>query len=170
MQNLFLIGPMGAGKTTLGRMIANDLGYQFFDSDRVIEERTGVDIPTIFDYEGEQGFRKRESRIIDELSRLKHIVLATGGGAVLRKENRDHLMQRGFVVYLQVSVKTQLKRTSKDQSRPLLQTEDPEEKLRQLAAVRTPLYEATCDLSVDTDHLHMRTLKNDIISACRNVK
>ena len=165
MHSLFLIGPMGAGKTTLGRIIANELGYPFFDSDRVIEERTGVDIPTIFDYEGEQGFRDRESKIINELTQLKKVVLATGGGAVLRKENRDRLAQRGFVIYLKVSVKSQLERTSRDKSRPLLQIEDPEAKLRELADARRPLYEGTCDFSVHTDERHMRTLKSCIIRA-----
>ncbi len=167
MHNLFLIGPMGAGKTTLGRIIAQELGYPFFDSDRVIEERTGVDIPTIFDYEGEQGFRDRESKVIDELTQLKKIVLATGGGAVLHKENRDRLAQRGFVIYLKVSVKSQLERTSKDTSRPLLQIEDPEAKLRELADARRPLYEATCDFSVSTDEQRTRALKNSIIKAYR---
>jgi shikimate kinase len=165
MHSLFLIGPMGAGKTTLGRVIANELGYPFFDSDRVIEERTGVDIPTIFDYEGEQGFRDRESKIINELTQLKKVVLATGGGAVLRKENRDRLAQRGFVIYLKVSVKSQLERTSRDKSRPLLQIEDPEAKLRELADARRPLYEGTCDFSVHTDERHMRALKSSIIRA-----
>jgi len=167
MHNLFLIGPMGAGKTTLGRIIAQELGYPFFDSDRVIEERTGVDIPTIFDYEGEQGFRDRESKVIDELTQLKKVVLATGGGAVLRKENRDRLAQRGFVIYLKVSVKSQLDRTSRDKSRPLLQIEDPEKKLRELADARRPLYEATCDFSVSTDEQRTRALKNSIIKAYR---
>jgi len=167
MHNLFLIGPMGAGKTTLGRIIAQELGYPFFDSDRVIEERTGVDIPTIFDYEGEQGFRDRESKVIDELTQLKKVVLATGGGAVLRKENRDRLAQRGFVIYLKVSVKSQLDRTSRDKSRPLLQIEDPEAKLRELADARRPLYEATCDFSVSTDEQRTRALKNSIIKAYR---
>jgi shikimate kinase len=165
MHNLFLIGPMGAGKTTLGRMIAAELNRPFFDSDRIIEERTGVDIPTIFDYEGEQGFRLRESRIINELTRLNDIVLATGGGVILRTENQQHLAQRGFVVYLKVSVKSQLERTSKDKSRPLLQIKDPETKLSELAVTRTPLYEATSDFSVDTDHHRTRTLKTDIINA-----
>jgi len=165
MLNLFLIGPMGAGKTTLGRIIAHELGYPFFDSDRVIEERTGVDIPTIFDYEGEQGFRDRESKVIDELTQLKKVVLATGGGAVLRKENRDRLAQRGFVIYLKVSVLSQLERTSRDKSRPLLQIEDPEMKLRELADARRPLYEATCDFSVSTDEQRTRGLKNSIIKA-----
>jgi len=167
MHNLFLIGPMGAGKTTLGRIIAHELGYPFFDSDRVIEERTGVDIPTIFDYEGEQGFRDRESKIINELTKLKKVVLATGGGAVLRKENRDRLAQRGFVIYLKVSVKSQLERTSRDKSRPLLQIEDPEAKLRELADARRPLYEATCDFSVHTDEQRTRALKNSIIKVYR---
>jgi shikimate kinase len=169
MNNLFLIGPMGAGKTTLGRIIAQELDYPFYDSDRVIEERTGVDIPTIFDYEGEQGFRRRESRIIDELTQLNNIVLATGGGAVLRKQNRDRLMQRGFVIYLQVSVDKQLERTCRDKSRPLLQIEDPEAKLLKLAAERTPLYTTSSTFSINTDHQSTRALKNSIISAYKKL-
>ncbi len=165
MQRLFLIGPMGAGKTTLGRLIAQDLGYEFIDSDRVIEKRTGVTIPTIFDIEGEEGFRERESRIIDELTRKNQIVLATGGGAILRPENRQWLRERGFVVYLKVSIRQQLERTSRDKSRPLLQTPDPAATLTELAKLRTPLYEETAHFSINTNHSRTRTLKNKIISA-----
>ncbi len=165
MQRLFLIGPMGAGKTTLGRLIAQDLGFEFLDSDRVIEERTGVTIPTIFDIEGEQGFRERESRIIDELTRHDRIVLATGGGAILRPENRRWLHERGFVVYLKVSLRQQLERTARDRSRPLLQTEDPAATLARLAEIRKPLYEETAHFSINTNNSRTRTLKNKIIAA-----
>lgn len=165
MHRLFLIGPMGAGKTTLGRMIAEDLGYAFIDSDRVIEARTGVDIPTIFDFEGESGFREREARTIEDLTLMDNIVLATGGGAVLRAENRRLLRERGFVVYLRVSIASQLVRTARDRNRPLLQTVNPEAKLRALAEARTPLYESIAHLTVDTDHSRTRTLKNRIVLA-----
>jgi len=165
MQRLFLIGPMGAGKTTLGRLIAQDLGYEFVDSDRAIEDRTGVSIPTIFDIEGEAGFRERESRIIDELTQKSQIVLATGGGAILRAENRKWLHERGFVVYLKVSIRQQLERTSRDKSRPLLQTPDPATTLTELAKQRTPLYEETAHFSINTNHSRTRTLKNKIINA-----
>ncbi|HFD86486.1 MAG TPA: shikimate kinase AroK [Gammaproteobacteria bacterium] len=165
MQRLFLIGPMGAGKTTLGKLIARELDYQFIDSDRVIEERTGVSIPTIFDIEGEAGFRERESRIIDELTQLDNTVLATGGGAILRPENRDWLHDRGFVVYLKVSIRQQLERTSRDRSRPLLQTPDPAATLTEMAKLRAPLYETTAHFSINTNHSRTRTLKNKIIAA-----
>ena len=165
MQRLFLIGPMGAGKTTLGRLIAQDLGYDFVDSDRVIEARTGVTIPTIFDIEGEEGFRERESRIIDELTQRDRIVLATGGGAILRPENRRWLHERGFVVYLKVSIRQQLERTMRDRSRPLLQTPDPAATLTRLAEIRKPLYEETAHFSINTNHSRTRTLKNKIVAA-----
>lgn len=165
MQRLFLIGPMGAGKTTLGRLLARQLGYEFYDSDRVIEERTGVDIPTIFDYEGEAGFREREKKIIQELTRLDRIVLATGGGAILSSENRNILRRQGFVVYLKVSIQQQLLRTSRDQSRPLLQTENPEQRLQKLAEERNHLYESIADFTIDTDRYHTHALKNQITKA-----
>jgi len=165
MQKLFLIGPMGAGKTTLGRMLARDLHYEFYDSDRVIEEHTGVDIATIFDYEGETGFREREKNTLEELTGIERIVLATGGGAVLLEENRKALSNRGFVVYLQVSIRQQLLRTCRDQSRPLLQTENPEQRLQQLAKERNPLYESVADFVIDTDRYQMYALKKRIIKA-----
>lgn len=165
MNRLFLIGPMGAGKTTLGRLLARNLDYDFYDSDRVIEERTGVDIPTIFDYEGESGFREREKNILEELSLLDHVVLATGGGAILLAENRALLSRRGFIVYLKVSIRQQLLRTSRDQSRPLLQTENPKQRLQLLAEQRNPLYESIADFTIDTDRHHMYALKKRIIKA-----
>lgn len=167
MPNLFLIGPMGAGKTTLGRLVATELGYEFIDTDRFLEERTGVDIPTIFYFEGEEGFREREARVIDELSQRDNIVLATGGGAILRPENRRILRQRGFVIYLKVSVEQQLLRTSRDRSRPLLNTENPRETLIQLAATRAPLYEETAHFAVETDQSRARGLKQRIVKAYR---
>ncbi len=165
MQRIFLIGPMGSGKTTLGRLIASSLGYDFVDSDREIEEKTGVSIPTIFDYEGEEGFREREIQAIEELSQRDRVVLATGGGAVIRPENRKALHERGFVVYLQVSIHCQLMRTSRDKNRPLLQTGNPKATLQKLARERAPLYEETAHFKIHTDHIRTRTLKSRIIKA-----
>ncbi|CAG0910537.1 unnamed protein product [Cyprideis torosa] len=165
MQRIILIGPMGSGKTTIGKLIAASIGYEFIDSDREIEERTGVSIPTIFDYEGEEGFRDRESHVLDELTQREGIVLATGGGAVLRPQNRTVLSERGFVVYLKVSVRVQLMRTSKDKNRPLLQTENPKKTLTEMAKIRAPLYEETADFSINTDHIRTKALKARIIKA-----
>jgi len=130
MTGIFLIGPMGAGKSSVGRSLASKLGYQFYDSDREIEARCGVDIPTIFDYEGEVGFRDREAAMIDELTALPDIVLATGGGAILREKNRQCLRDRGHVVLLSVELKEQFRRIGLDTKRPLLNTEDPKARLR----------------------------------------
>ncbi len=142
---------MGAGKSSIGRQLARRLGRPFLDSDREIEERTGVDISTIFEYEGEEGFRRREAKVIDELSQQQGIVMATGGGAVLRPENRDRLSARGFVVYLHASIDTQLARTARDNSRPLLQTDDRRSRLQTLMDERDPLYREIADLVIDTD-------------------
>ncbi|MCW8987801.1 MAG: shikimate kinase, partial [Gammaproteobacteria bacterium] len=133
-QNIFLIGLMGAGKTTIGRQLASELSLEFFDSDHEIEKRTGVTITHIFDIEGEAGFRKRETAMLDELTEKKGIVLATGGGAILQAENRQFLMSRGTTIYLYANIDTLLERTSKDRSRPLLQTENPQAKLEELLA------------------------------------
>ena len=147
---IFLIGPMGAGKTTIGRQLAAALHLEFVDSDHEIEARTGVNIPTIFDIEGEEGFRKREAAVIDELTQRDGIILATGGGAVLREENRQHLAGRGLVIYLYATVDRLLDRTRRDKNRPLLQTEDPRAKLTELMAVRDPLYRQVADIIYDT--------------------
>lgn len=165
MQRIFLIGPMGSGKTTIGKLIATAIGYEFVDSDRVIEERTGVSIPTIFDYEGEDGFRERESQVLEELTQRDRIVLATGGGAVLRPENREVLSERGFVVYLKVSVRVQLMRTARDRNRPLLQTGNPKKTLTEMAKIRAPLYEQTARFAINTDHIRTKALKARIIKA-----
>ena len=154
--NLFLTGPMGAGKSTIGRQLAKQLGLPFHDSDHEIEARTGVDIPLIFELEGEAGFRKREVTVIDELTRLPNIVLATGGGAVLDPANREHLKTRGRVIYLHTSVNHQLKRTRKDRNRPLLQTGNPRKKLEELMAVRDPLYREIAGIIIDTDGMRVR--------------
>lgn len=154
---------MGAGKSTIGRLLSQELGLEFHDSDREIETRSGTNIPWIFDVEGEEGFRQREQAVIDELTRLDGIVLATGGGAVLREANRRHLKSRGTVVYLQTSIEQQLERTAKDRNRPLLQTEDPRAVLERLIKQRDPLYRECCDLLIRTDRRHPRGVVNDIV-------
>lgn len=139
-KNLFLIGLMGAGKTTIGRRLSQELEQPFYDSDHVICEKTGVSIPTIFELEGEEGFRTREACVINELTGKKGIILATGGGAVLREENRRCLQERGLVVYLHASPEVLLKRTRCDKNRPLLQVDNPLEKLQELYEARDPVY------------------------------
>lgn len=148
--SIFLVGMMGAGKTSVGRILAKRLKREFFDSDHVIEERTGVKIPVIFDIEGEKGFRAREHAIIEELTRLQDIVLATGGGSVLDPDNRVHLRSRGTVVYLRASVKDLLNRTRHDRNRPLLQGPDPRTRLSELYDARDPLYREVAHITIDT--------------------
>jgi len=160
--SLFLVGPMGAGKTTIGRRLARKLGYEFVDCDRVLEQRTGVDIPLIFELEGEEGFRNRECTLLDELTQKQRVVLATGGGAVLRPENRAHLLCRGFVVYLQTSVEEQLRRTQHDTNRPLLQTPDRRAKLEELRQFRDPLYREVADLAICTDNRRTHRVVQEI--------
>lgn len=162
-QNIYLIGPMGAGKTTIGRHLARELGLEFYDSDHVIEERTGADINWIFDIEGEEGFRKREQQVIEDLTQLNGIVLATGGGVVITPENRSALAARGIVVYLEVSLEQQYRRTQNDKKRPLLQTENLRERLEHLAEERIPLYEDLADYTVKTEGLGMRAIIQQIL-------
>ena len=161
--SLFLTGPMGAGKSTIGRQLSKQLDLPFHDSDHEIEARTGVDIPLIFDLEGEAGFRKRESVVIDELTQLPGIVLATGGGAILDPANREHLGNRGKVIYLHASVNQQLKRTRMDRNRPLLQTEDPRARLEELMAIRDPLYREIATIVIDTDGMRVRDVVKKIL-------
>ena len=161
-RNVVLVGPMGAGKSTIGRHLAGILNYDFYDSDHEIEARTGADIPWIFDVEGEEGFRKREAAMIDELTQLDGIVLATGGGAVTREENRHVLISRGVVVYLKTSVEQQLERTARDRNRPLLQTEEPRKVLTELMHVREPLYEEVADMIVNTGEGGVREVAQKI--------
>ena len=162
-QNIFLIGLMGAGKTTIGRQIASELSLDFYDSDHEIEERTGVTITHIFDIEGESGFRKRETTVLDELTQKKGIVLATGGGAILKSENRQFLMSRGTTIYLYASIETLVERTSKDRNRPLLQIGNPQTKLEELFEVRDPLYRETADVIIDTGKDSVRLSLKEIL-------
>ena len=158
--NIFLVGMMGAGKTSVGRVLANRLQKSFYDSDHVIEERTGVKIPVIFEIEGEAGFRLRESAVIDELTALRDIVLATGGGAVLSGANRDRLKATGTVVYLRASVRDLLNRTRHDKNRPLLQAGDPRARLTELYETRDPLYREVAHLTIDTGNQSLTSLVN----------
>ncbi len=158
---------MGAGKTTVGRYLAELLNRQFIDSDHEIEARTGASIPWIFEKEGELGFRQREKTVISALTLLSNIVLATGGGAVTQPENRQHLHDRGIVVYLYTPVEIQLLRTQRDRNRPLLQVEDPEKKLRELLAFRDPLYREVAHVVVETNQGSARDLAQKILQLIR---
>lgn len=151
LRNIFLIGPMGAGKTTVGKELARTLNRPFLDSDQEIEQRTGAAIPLIFELEGEAGFRARERALLDELTQRDAIVLATGGGAILDVGNREILSARGTVVYIRASLDYLYKRTARDHHRPLLKTPDPKAKLQELMEIRTPLYTEIADLILDTD-------------------
>lgn len=158
---------MGAGKSTIGRRLAEVMSMTFIDSDQVIEERTGVDISTIFDIEGEEGFRKREATVIDELTQRDNIVLATGGGAILKEANQQCLASRGMVIYLRVSVEQQLLRLQHDKSRPLLQPEAPEVRLKELLKIREPLYIDASDIIVETNHLRSSQIVKQIQNKLR---
>ncbi|MBS0570384.1 MAG: shikimate kinase AroK [Proteobacteria bacterium] len=150
--NLFFIGPMGAGKSTLGKRVAETLGLPFFDLDHEIQEQCGADIPLIFDVEGEAGFRRRESAMLAEFAGRDGIVLATGGGAILADENRGLLRGRGFVVFLETTVDEQLQRLARDRKRPLLAAPNRRERLQHLATQRDPLYREIADLTVPAGH------------------
>jgi len=152
LDNIFLIGPMGAGKSTIGRHLAELLNKDFRDSDSEIEKRTGAGIPLIFEIEGETGFRTRESSIIDDLTRLSNMVLATGGGAVLSPDNRKILRERGIVVYLHAPLETLLQRTHRDRHRPLLQTDDRRRTLEDILKAREPVYRQAADVVIETSH------------------
>ncbi len=166
---IVFVGPMGAGKTTIGKILAKELGYDFYDSDKEVERRTGANIPWIFDVEGELGFRNRESQVIEVLADLKSVVLATGGGAMMREVNRDSVKKTGFVVYLNTSVEQQYKRTHKDKNRPLLQGgKDARQVLSELYALRDPIYREVADVVIDTDKKSMKGIVKDIISAIEN--
>jgi len=153
---------MGAGKSTLGRLLSDELDLPFHDSDIEIEERSGADIAWIFDVEGEEGFRKREMKVIDELTQLPSLVMATGGGVVIREENRANLQSRGTVVYLETEVERQFERTRRDRKRPLLREDDPKQKLTQLYQIRDPLYREIADLIVSTNRGNPKSVIREI--------
>lgn len=160
--NIYFIGLMGAGKTTIGKILAKTLGKTFYDTDHVIEQRTGVKISTIFELEGEDGFRKRESAAIEELCELDNIVMATGGGAVLVPDNRQALKQHGYVIYLRANVNDLWVRMRHDKHRPLLQNVDVRAKLEQLYHQRNPLYTETASLIIDTGNQPIANILNQI--------
>lgn len=164
---IVLIGPMGAGKTTIGKLLAQQLSYQFFDSDAVIEQATGAKISWIFEKEGEAGFRERETKVLAELTHQTASVLATGGGAVISPINRDYLA-RGIVIYLQASVEVQYERTCRDRNRPLLQTANPKQRLQTLFDTRHPLYLATADIVVTTGYRSPKKMVEDILLALQD--
>jgi shikimate kinase len=163
LRNIFLIGPMGAGKSAVGRYLARTLHLSFVDSDDEIESRTGVDIPFIFEKEGEEGFRKREAVVIDDLSKMDGVVLATGGGAIVDPGSRSRLGGRGFVVYLFTTVDQQVLRTEKGRERPLLENRDPRETLQDLLDKRDPMYREIADLVVETDGRKVKSVADEII-------
>ena len=163
LPSVFLVGPMGAGKTTIGRLLAKQLGRPFVDSDWYIESQTGADIAWIFAKEGEAGFRERETRAIDELTQQSKIVLATGGGAVMAAENRAFLKERGIVVYLNAPVDVQMARTAKDKSRPLLQQPNPRKILQNLYSARDPLYRQVAHIIMPTGHTYPRHMVNQLL-------
>jgi len=161
-ENIYLIGPMGAGKSSIGKQLASITKKQFLDSDTEIEKRTGARIELIFEIEGESGFRKREVQVIGEATTLNNIVLATGGGAVLMEENRKNLKQHGTVIYLKASPELLMKRTEKDWNRPLLQTGDRMQIIRELLEFRGPLYEETADFIINTEENSIKQIVKQI--------
>lgn len=163
-RNIYLVGPMGAGKSTIGRVLAAELHLSFRDSDRVIEERTGADIPWIFDMEGEEGFRDRESAVLAELSQTQNAVIATGGGIILRSKNCEVMKSSGYVCYLTASIEQLVERTSRDKKRPLLQVENPRQKIIELLALRDPLYRAAADFIINTDRRSPKLVAQEISS------
>lgn len=164
--NIFLIGPMGAGKTSIAKQLAKLTGKIRYDSDQEIERQTGVDLPWLFEIEGEAGFRKREKKVIQTLTQLNHIILSTGGGSVIDDDNRKHLAENGIVIYLHISLEEQLKRiSSRNNQRPLLASNTPQETLRELNNRRTPLYKEIADLCFTTDNFSPLTLAKNIVSA-----
>lgn len=167
--SIFLVGPMGAGKTTIGRQLARNLGLEFRDSDHEIQDRTGVDIPTIFEFEGEEGFRARERQVIDEMTQEANLVLASGGGVVMDPVNRRHLAARGTVVYLHCPPEEQFQRTARDKNRPLIQTEDPLRRLRELFAVREPLYRSIADIVVETEGRPAAAVTREILARIEDI-
>ncbi|AAO27187.1 shikimate kinase [Buchnera aphidicola str. Bp (Baizongia pistaciae)] len=169
-RNIFLIGPMGAGKSTIGRHLAQQLSMEFYDSDQEIEKRTGVDVSWIFDIEGELGFRKREQKIISEIIDKRGIVLSTGGGSILSREIRNKLSSRGVVIYLETSVEKQLVRTKKNKQRPLLQVDNTsiQTVLEELAFHRNPLYQSIADITIRMNDRSIKAIVFYIIRLLNN--
>jgi shikimate kinase len=166
--NIFIVGPMGSGKTTVGKIVANELFLEFHDTDATIEEKTGVTIDWIFDIEGEQGFRKRETLVLKDLVALNSIVLATGGGIVIEPENRELLAARGTVFYLHTPLSTQIDRTSKDKDRPLLKGQDPSKVLSDLQESRQAFYEEVADHIINTENKNGSEVANEIVKLVKN--
>ena len=165
---IIFVGPMGAGKTTIGRQVAKSLGRKFFDSDKEIEKRTGASIPLIFELEKEEGFRKRESAMIKELASKENIVIATGGGAVLKKQNRDAITKHGFVIYLCAPVEQLMRRTARDKNRPLLQTDNPKQTIKDLLKIRDPLYREVADLVIETNGFSVTQVVSKLKKVLKN--
>jgi shikimate kinase len=161
--NIYLVGPMGAGKSTIGRHLAELSGKKFRDADQEIENRTGASIPLIFEIEGEAGFRTREAAMLEELTSTRDTVLATGGGAVLSEDNRRILSENGFVVYLHANIDILHERTRRDRNRPLLNDGDRRQKLEEIMTVRDPLYREVADLVIETDKRPAKTVAKNII-------
>ena len=168
LPNIYLVGPMGAGKTTVGRHLAELLRREFIDSDHEIERKTGASIPWIFEKEGEVGFRIRENMVLNELTTRQQLVVATGGGAVTQAKNREYLKHRGIVIYLYTPVELQLQRTYRDKNRPLLQVENPEQRLRDLLQIRDPLYRDVAHLIIETNQGAAKDLAHDILRMILN--
>jgi shikimate kinase len=165
--SIFLVGPMGSGKSTIGRLLARHIDKEFHDSDKEIEERTGASIPLIFEIEGEDGFRQRERQVIEDLTLLANVVVATGGGAVIDPANRECLKHRGLVIYLHAPVERLYLRTRWDRNRPLLQAPHPRRKLEELVQQREPLYREVADAVIETDGRTTRQVIDDICQAWR---
>ena len=166
--NIFIVGPMGSGKSTVGKIISSELFLNFFDTDEEIEARTGASIDWIFDLEGEEGFRKRESKILEEMVQQNSIVLSTGGGIILSEPNRELLSSRGTVFYLATPIAVQLERTSKDKDRPLLKNGDPGKILEELHVARESLYEGVADYIVNTEGKSSQEVSAEIIKLVKN--
>jgi len=168
-QHIVLIGPMGAGKSTIGRFLSEQLSSEFVDLDKLIEDRAGASIPWIFDIEGEEGFRERETSALEFVAESSPQIVATGGGCILKSENRNLLSNSGIVIYLETSIEQQLERTSKDKNRPLLQTDFPEKILEAMAIIRNPLYGGMADLEVDTNGKPPKIVAQEILQFIQDV-
>lgn len=164
-QHIFLVGPMGVGKSTIGRLLATEINLPFYDSDRIIEQRTGADIPWIFDVEGEAGFRLRETNVLRDLVAGSPAVISTGGGIILHAENCNLMASTGFVCYLIASIEQLVERTSRDKKRPLLQVDNPKARIVELLGTRDSLYRKVADCTINTDRLSPKLVASEIIAA-----